>query len=178
MRLAGVYTGNGAQLLVDGALSVNVVNSFTNGSALGIAQDLISSTGHRSAVTVNGDVDISIKNQITDGTGQLGSFTPRSETIVGIRNGDGSGSSITVNGMADIDVEGTGIIADNKTDSSGFIAVRGGVVKAQKVAIGDDTFLNIMRWLLMRELFTRVWRKMKAVHGIPVHPVWKWKEIF
>jgi hypothetical protein len=142
MRLAGVYTGNGAQLLVDGALSVNVVNSFTNGSALGIAQDLISSTGHRSAVTVNGDVDISIKNQITDGTGQLGSFTPRSETIVGIRNGDGSGSSITVNGMADIDVEGTGIIADNKTDSSGFIAVRGGVVKAQKVAIGDDTFLN------------------------------------
>lgn len=142
MRLAGVYTGNGAQLLVNGALSVNVVNSFTNGSALGIAQDLISSTGHRSAVTVNGDMDISIKNQITDGTGQLGSFTPRSETIVGIRNGDGSGSSITVNGMADIDVEGTGIIADNKTDSSGFIAVRGGVVKAQKVAIGDDTFLN------------------------------------
>lgn len=139
----GVYTGNGTKLKIDGDISIDMVNNGIFGYGRGILQENYQSTNGQSNIIINGDSKIHIVNQAQDGKQvHITSFIPRKESITGILNEDGSGSSITVNGMADIDVEGTGIIADNKTDSSGFIAVRGGTIKADKITASNGTLLH------------------------------------
>jgi len=127
MNKAGIQTGNGTTLTINGDIDINLVNYYTNGASRGIVQSFSNGNPGEQAITnINGDVTVKIKNNITDGNGTIATLTPRTEHNIGIVNAENNGSILNINGLVDLDVDGTGIIADGRMDTKGIINVKGG----------------------------------------------------
>ena len=136
MDVTGVYVSNGTQLTVNGDISMDMSNNYTNGTRYGIyqKQENDSDPSEKSTnTTFNGDVHIKITNDIADGSGIPSAYYPRVGKVVGIYNTESAGSTITIHGKADIDVEGTAVLVDNPTDAKSVININGGRIIARNV---------------------------------------------
>ena len=136
MDASGLYASNGSTVAFNGDLDIEMVNILSNGTRYGIYQQQESDYSPAADPTntvINGNLRIKITNAITDGFHMPEQYYPRVDKVAGIYNSESQGSAITVNGMVDIDVEGTAIMADNPTDGKSVITVKGGKIIARNV---------------------------------------------
>lgn len=128
----GLYANDGSKLDYTGDLSINLTNFRTFGSQYGIsARD---SDNNKTELTFNGNTNISINQKLTE----LASVDkPRGERIKGISTMVGKESTIDMNGLVNIDVDGTGVVADNRSDVGGTINIKGGKIIAENVIAID-----------------------------------------
>jgi outer membrane autotransporter protein len=124
---AGIYSGNGSELTINGNVEMDLISKPSYGTAVGILQDFQNwQAGAKSTITINGNVAMDIKQELTDGSGVVQPFTPRSEGVVGILNKESNGSVININGLLDLNINGNGVVADSPTDSTSVINLKGG----------------------------------------------------
>lgn len=134
----GIYASKGSQLTINGDISMEQANTYSNGTQYGISsimESYWSPAKEATNVTINGDVDIHIDNAITDGSKMPYMDSARNEKVIGIRNTGEEGSAITVNGLVNIDVDGTGVVVDNCLDAKSVVNIKGGKIVARPVEV-------------------------------------------
>ncbi|WP_371378534.1 autotransporter outer membrane beta-barrel domain-containing protein [Sporomusa aerivorans] len=123
---AGIYSGNGSALTVNGNIGMELISKPSYGTTVGILQDLQNwQAGAKATITINGNVAMDIKQERADDA-VIQPLTPRTEYVVGILNRESNGSEININGLLDLTVNGTGVMADSPTDATGVINLKGG----------------------------------------------------
>lgn len=135
---AGIYSGNGSELTIDGNVDMELISKPNYGTTVGIIQDFQNGqAGAKATLTINGDVTMDIKYQPTDDTSVAQTFSPRSESVVGILNKESNGSVININGLLDLKINGNGVVADSPTDAAGVINLKGG-----RIATNENQDVN------------------------------------
>ena len=128
---AGIYSGNGSTLTIDGNVAMEFVNTG-NSSQTGILQTWQNNqAGAKATLTINGNVSMNMKQEPRAGYSVL-SPSPRNEYVVGISNKEANGSVITINGLLDLNINGSGVVADCPVDATGVINVKGGRILTTK----------------------------------------------
>ncbi|WP_371378541.1 autotransporter outer membrane beta-barrel domain-containing protein [Sporomusa aerivorans] len=127
---AGIYSGNGTELTIDGNVDIDLINESNSTRIVGIVQDLKGNVaGAQAIATINGNLAMDI--DYPPGVAGLAS-TPRAEKVAGILNKEANGSIININGLVDFHINGTGVIADCPVDASGVINLKGGRILTTK----------------------------------------------
>lgn len=123
---AGIYSGNGSELTIDGDIGMELISKPDYGTTVGIIQDFQNGqAGAKATLIINGDVAMDIKQELPPG-GVVQLVTPRSEAVVGILNREANGSVININGLLALTVNGTGVMVDTSMDGGGVINLKGG----------------------------------------------------
>lgn len=138
---AGIYSGNGTQLTVNGDVDIDfdyAVKEGSYGSNVGFygikqeCQNNGSYKGGQAITTINGDLTINIDRQ-NDLSANYYQASPRYESVAGIVNNEADGSIVNVNGMVDMNIAGSGVIVDSWYDSNNEVNIKGG-----RIVINND----------------------------------------
>lgn len=141
----GIYAANGTQLTINGDISTEHLNTKVNGTQYGVAAYMNSTytpTKEATNIIINGDLKIHMTNDITDGNKKPDRDLATGERIAGILNTETAGSTITINGLVDMDVEGSGVVTNDCLQANNAVNIKGGKIITHAVSTGDDSILN------------------------------------